>query len=297
MKKVVLVVLLCGCLVGCGKKVETKVVNSIVEETTESTELKEAETTIKESETQVTSREDTNFENTCWGDDIATVKKYETDISWTSEDDTALKGMSKFLNKDVVVEFDFENGKLYQVVMLPDIDYADKKDLYMEDFNSIKDSLKEEYGEPSTDNPDKYWTKTDNKQAEYGVIWTHDNMYIGAGSMSWDNEQWLCVTYADTAYIDGLKTKEQPTGISPEFKAAMDSYEEFFDEYIAFMKKYKESTDQASMITDYTNYMKKYTELMGKMNELNNDQLSTEEAAYYVEVSARITQKLAAATQ
>ena len=31
-------------------------------------------------------------------------------------------------------------------------------------------------------------------------------------------------------------------GISPEFKAAMDSYEEFFDEYVAFMEKYSKSS-------------------------------------------------------
>ena len=39
--------------------------------------------------------------------------------------------------------------------------------------------------------------------------------------------------------------------VTPEFKAAMDSYEEFCDEYVAFMQKYQDSDDQMSMMTDF----------------------------------------------
>ena len=41
-----------------------------------------------------------------------------------------------------------------------------------------------------------------------------------------------------------------------EFKAAMDSYEAFIDEYVAFMKKYEKSdgTDP-QMIADYGKYI------------------------------------------
>lgn len=80
--------------------------------------------------------------------------------------------------------------------------------------------------------------------------------------------------------------------ISPEFKEAMDSYEEFFDEYYEFMKKYTKSDDATSMLTDYADYMAKYAETMEKMEAINQDELSTAEAAYYAEVSARISQKL-----
>lgn len=44
-------------------------------------------------------------------------------------------------------------------------------------------------------------------------------------------------------------------GVTPTFKSAMDSYEEFFNEYAEFMKKYAESDDSLSMIADYTKYM------------------------------------------
>ena len=39
--------------------------------------------------------------------------------------------------------------------------------------------------------------------------------------------------------------------VDEEFKAALDSYEEFFDEYVAFMKKYQDSDDPMSMMSDF----------------------------------------------
>lgn len=81
--------------------------------------------------------------------------------------------------------------------------------------------------------------------------------------------------------------------VTPEFKAAMDSYEAFFDEYISFMNKYKESGYDASMLTDYTNYMNSYTETMKKISEIDTDSLSTADMLYYSEVNFRISSKLA----
>ena len=83
-------------------------------------------------------------------------------------------------------------------------------------------------------------------------------------------------------------------GIRPEFKAAMDSYEEFFDEYIEFIKEYEsaEPTEMLEMLTDYTEYMTDFAEAMEALEEMEDDEMSTEEALYYAEVSSRITQKL-----
>ena len=80
--------------------------------------------------------------------------------------------------------------------------------------------------------------------------------------------------------------------VSVDFKAAMDSYEEFFDEYIAFMEKYNNSDDPMSMMTDYLSYMQKYTDTMQKLEDIDEDSLSDADALYYLEVQSRITQKL-----
>lgn len=80
--------------------------------------------------------------------------------------------------------------------------------------------------------------------------------------------------------------------IDPDFKAAMDSYEEFFDEYVAIMKKYKENPTDLSILSDYATYMGQYADMIQKLEEWENKDLNTAEAAYYIDVQARITKKL-----
>lgn len=94
---------------------------------------------------------------------------------------------------------------------------------------------------------------------------------------------------------DSQQSDEASEGIRIEFKEALDSYEEFVDEYISFLKEFQESDDITSMMDDYNSYFIKYTDTMDKIQKLDSGDLSTEEAAYYLEVVTRITQKLAAA--
>ena len=83
-----------------------------------------------------------------------------------------------------------------------------------------------------------------------------------------------------------------PTGVTPELKAFLDSYEEFMDEYVSFMKKYQASTDSSAMLMDYLNFMQKYNEFSEKADAYNTDEMSDADAAYYLEVTGRIYQKL-----
>lgn len=91
-------------------------------------------------------------------------------------------------------------------------------------------------------------------------------------------------------------TEEENTqtadGIDADFKATMDSYEAFFEEYCAFMKKYQENPTDLGLLADYAVFMQQYTETMEAMENLENDDLNTAELAYYVEVNARITKML-----
>lgn len=59
------------------------------------------------------------------------------------------------------------------------------------------------------------------------------------------------------------------------------------------MKKYEKATDTTSMLTDYADYMEKYADYMEKLDVVDEKELSTADAAYYVKVSARITKRLA----
>lgn len=92
---------------------------------------------------------------------------------------------------------------------------------------------------------------------------------------------------------DTVKQETLKADISAEFKAAMDSYEAFFDEYVTFMKKYAKSNGKdMNLLNDYTTYMSKYADTMTKFEALKEADMSAAEAAYYIEVQSRITKKL-----
>ena len=102
----------------------------------------------------------------------------------------------------------------------------------------------------------------------------------------------------DTAPAEEDSSQEQqsndPGVVDPNFKAALDSYEEFLDEYINFMKNYLNSSDPMAMLSEYTTYMTKYAELADKMSELDKmqDQMSQADLAYYIDWNARIQKKI-----
>lgn len=89
------------------------------------------------------------------------------------------------------------------------------------------------------------------------------------------------------------KSEKSANEISPEFKASMDSYEKFFDEYVAFMKKYNNSSSvDSKLLADYSNYLQKYSDMMSKFEALGKGNLSSAELEYYTEVNLRISEKL-----
>lgn len=81
--------------------------------------------------------------------------------------------------------------------------------------------------------------------------------------------------------------------LDPEFKAAMDSYEKFMDEYVAFMKKYKANPTDMSILSSYSDYMSKYSQFVSDFAKWENKEMTAAEAAYYAEVQARVSKKLA----
>lgn len=87
--------------------------------------------------------------------------------------------------------------------------------------------------------------------------------------------------------------KSSETGLRPKFKKAMDSYEEFVNEYCDFMKKYKKSdgTDP-NLLAEYSDYESKYTDIVKDFEEWDSKKMNTEEAAYYLDVQNRVNKKL-----
>lgn len=92
---------------------------------------------------------------------------------------------------------------------------------------------------------------------------------------------------------DSVDEDRAETDISPEFKATMDSYEEFFDEYVEFMQKYNENPTDTEMMMELSNMMTKEADMLKKLEAMDQSEMTTAEAAYYLEVTARINKKLA----
>nr|WP_294530506.1 DUF6591 domain-containing protein [uncultured Blautia sp.] len=89
----------------------------------------------------------------------------------------------------------------------------------------------------------------------------------------------------DTELIDGMH---------PDFKQAMDSYEEFMNKYCDFMDKYDKSNGtDPTLLIDYADYAAKYAQAMKDFEAWESEGLNTAEAAYYLEVQTRVNEKLA----
>ncbi len=81
-------------------------------------------------------------------------------------------------------------------------------------------------------------------------------------------------------------------GVDPDLKAFLDSYEKYMDEYIDFMQKYMTNPTDLSLLAKYADMMTKYADFAEKIDKYDSDDMSTEDAAYYLEVTTRVTQKM-----
>ena len=82
------------------------------------------------------------------------------------------------------------------------------------------------------------------------------------------------------------------SGIRPDFKKAMDSYEKFIDEYISFMKKYESNPSDLKLLKEYSSYMTKYNKFLKDFEEWDSKDLNKEEEKYYLDVQNRVNKKL-----
>ena len=98
----------------------------------------------------------------------------------------------------------------------------------------------------------------------------------------------MSTTEASTESVDDKNTG----GVDPDLKAFLDSYEDFVDEYVEFMKKYMANPTDLSLLGEYSDMMTKYTDFATKVEKYDTNTMSTEDAAYYLEVTGRCTQKM-----
>lgn len=135
----------------------------------------------------------------------------------------------------------------------------------------------------------------DGNGCHISITYDADKQVMTAYIKQNDNETSDQATINETANSTDTSSINQPTdstGIRPEVKEFLDSYESFMNEYADFMEKYNNSNDVASMMKDYTTYMTKYADFTQKYEDLGDDDLNDEELKYYVDVQSRVTKRL-----
>ena len=132
--------------------------------------------------------------------------------------------------------------------------------------------------------------------------WHVDIRYVGNNVMSInidapsedDND---IVTSSDnsSAQTSEPNTTEKETnadGIDADFKAAMDSYEKFMNDYVDFMKKYYANPSDLSLLADYAEFTSDYADYVEDFEAWEDEDLNAAELSYYTEVQGRVTKKL-----
>ena len=100
---------------------------------------------------------------------------------------------------------------------------------------------------------------------------------------------------ADATVESGNEAAEEEpdaSAVDPDFKAMMDEYEAFFDKYVEFMQAYSENPTSVELMGQYSDLMSQYTETMNSIGEIDTSSLSPADSAYYLEVTARIYEKI-----
>ena len=82
-------------------------------------------------------------------------------------------------------------------------------------------------------------------------------------------------------------------GVDPDLKAILDEYETFMNDYVDFMKSYNsDSTNALTMMGDYLELLDKYQKLGEVVDSYDPDEMSVEDAKYYLDVVNRCNQKM-----
>lgn len=167
----------------------------------------------------------------------------------------------------------------------------------VDDFKSYVNDCKKKGFDVDYSSVDGMYTAKDKKGYDLSVYYQDDEETMDIIINAPEQETTVATKPKTTKPKATKKTTSQKSnstsGVNADFKATMDSYEEFFNDYVDFMKKYKNSTDITSMASDYADYITKYSDMMQKLNDIKSEDLSTADLAYYNEVNARITKKLA----
>jgi len=128
------------------------------------------------------------------------------------------------------------------------------------------------------------------------IIWGDDvefGINAFADCTSLDKLPEGAVNVEDTGTVTGEEdmeavSEENMEGIRPEFKEAMDAYEAFYNEYCEFMKEFNDNPSDLMLLVEYAEMVSKAEEMDEAFEAWDEDELSSEELKYYLDVTNRV---------
>ncbi len=99
----------------------------------------------------------------------------------------------------------------------------------------------------------------------------------------------------ESLQISTPESTQETVEIDADYKAAIDSYVEFYEKYAEFMKTYDSSN--VSALTEYTELLKQLNEMNEKWKAVGEKEMSKEEMDYYIDANAKIQKLLLEVTE
>lgn len=124
------------------------------------------------------------------------------------------------------------------------------------------------------------------------IVLPSESITLYFEKISSSQEFWDVPTSSHASEETTQPETEPASGIRPEFQAAMDSYEAFYEEYIELMEAYKKDPTNLSLLGKYSSMLSKMVDIDKAFEAWDQKDMTAEELKYYLEVSARIQQKL-----
>lgn len=125
-------------------------------------------------------------------------------------------------------------------------------------------------------------------ETETEPVYTETEPTFFFGDSETETEQ----QYYETEPEYSAETEAESETIRPEFKAAMDAYEEFYIEYCEVLKKYNENPSDLNLILNYTSLMAKLVDINTAFEAWDESEMNNEELKYYLDVNNRVAKML-----
>lgn len=193
------------------------------------------------------------------------------------------------------------------------MEYKEWSDARSNEYKQWSDARSDAYEEWSDFRSDvyKFWSDVRSKtwsgdieKAEKKISKFEDNIAKmkeksgGTEALEVEDAEKEEATAEDTSVDNAEKSSEELVdGMRPEFKEAMDSYEEFYNQYCEFMQQYQENSSDPELLKKYADMVSQMQEMNTKFEAWNQDDLNTEELKYYLDVNNRVMKKLVEVTK